>query len=1076
VFCLILAAGWTQVLSAGDSTSTKELPSPDAGPVDAMKPVNAASAPDDLQHSAKAQKSEKEGSEPAVVRLEKHGSDVIPIPFQNDEELSESFRFLRLVRTHQKVGAAELGNVQEYEQALRFLEPSASDRHSLQIRPFEENAKLLKSELESMRRNASKTFFGRFPLVRAFGLWPEDDKEFQVHSYQQKGEARQRAVFSALNQIAKAASTGPLITLILVPGETVQARMESPLAQAVDAQAMEAFSSTANIVIYPGALRLAVNPMPVWTSADPAFDPICRQLLHHVEPTKDPRGVMLVLVREFVDENNDAYWIQAQQRTFEAATLEKAKEKPESLEADKIKIFDSITHDRSRFAGVIWLVAAMLLVGAFGMNRLLSAYSIHGSGGWPRLGGIPLTGFFLGLGLTSFLMSAMERWMPEPHEDAWSAAWWPLIAGSLSLMLPVGVFRLIAGSVGRYMARFSCHGRWGIAFVSVALGTSAAWIGPVFYVMGMSGTVIILGMAIVTSLMAYCFGRAIDVADDCPYWVAPIPILGSIVHGFAAFSVSRVILGSLVVCALAGTVALVIYLWRTSKASQTAEPGGGEPDATGSAPRTIEQLRGALASPGYHPSRLYRRLKKSIVETAAQKTHWIGLSGPEAIGKSAAAQLLVEEIQRNHPMVLILMARCSESVPPFQPFKDALMQLGASAGLIATNSQMGDVNTFFDRLADEFIPFWNFFSSDSDDEEQKSTARHDLFEGVSNIINRMTEQRPVLLWLDDVQHIDPGSATLLRDLHERFHPGSEKPLTVILTSRETSTFDAFGSNVENIRLEPPSSAEQIHFLRSQLGINPLAADHLVKSLGVMSQQPGSLLWLIRTVSQLVQEDALSPSATGFVLNPKFAQKNRLPIPEIMRAKLRASLQAANEFLPVLECASLLGMRFRIDDVAQTLKMDRLRLLQILRHLEQELQLVGDVVNDDACYAFSSEFMLQMVREELGVSGLSNSGIRSGSKIAKELHARIALVLESRQPRTSQLIYEIAQHYHAAGETYVEESFKYALAAAEAAANQRAFQKARTFLQLAKGSSLTRQHQAELQAMQLSIRSAEGSVS
>jgi hypothetical protein len=140
----------------------------------------------------------------------------------------------------------------------------------------------------------------------------------------------------------------------------------------------------------------------------------------------------------------------------------------------------------------------------------------------------------------------------------------------------------------------------------------------------------------------------------------------------------------------------------------------------------------------------------------------------------------------------------------------------------------------------------------------------------------------------------------------------------------------------------------------------------------------------------------------------------------------------------------------VSDLAECLGLERLKLLQILRHLECELQLVRDVPTDHDCYAFSSTFMLAIVREELGVSTDDRTG--SPSKIARELHARIARVLEKRTPRTAQLAFSIARHYFDAGQPYAAKSVEHCLAAARLAETKHDFSEARKFLAMAEQSA------------------------
>jgi hypothetical protein len=113
-------------------------------------------------------------------------------------------------------------------------------------------------------------------------------------------------------------------------------------------------------------------------------------------------------------------------------------------------------------------------------------------------------------------------------------------------------------------------------------------------------------------------------------------------------------------------------------------------------------------------------------------------------------------------------------------------------------------------------------------------------------------------------------------------------------------------------------------------------------------------------------------------------------------------------------------------------MDRLKLLQVLRRLEQEFQLVRDIPADQECYAFSSTFMLEIVRNEMGAGSQRAGGNGGPSKIARELHARIAAVLQHRKPRTAQLSFAIAEHYFDAGQSHAAQAVEHCLAAARIA--------------------------------------------
>ena len=398
-----------------------------------------------------------------------------------------------------------------------------------------ETVERLQRETAELRALAAKSLFGGLPLIRAFGIRPDEDDEYQVFSDSTRGMAERRAMRDALTKIAKGASSDPLHVVLLVPGETIHERTEGRFARLVDSEAPESFAHIADVRLYSGALRAELDPMPAWDSPDPAIDAICRQFLKRIHPEKAPRSVMLVMVREFTDESNGDYWVQAQQRTFSLSTLEKAEDDPEKLEADKVRVADAFAHDRSRFTIAIWGGCLLMFVVALVCRAALSMRTAR-EGGWPNWLAIPTFGFLLGLILTPLIMLALKRGLPDPRSDVLASAWWPCAAGAFSLIFPAAIFRMAVGSAGRNIPSISCHGRWGIAFVSVRIGDrQRVWIQPATYALGAGCIHLIAAMSISAALLVYCFGRAIDLADHFPLSILPITLCLSLVFGAGAF-------------------------------------------------------------------------------------------------------------------------------------------------------------------------------------------------------------------------------------------------------------------------------------------------------------------------------------------------------------------------------------------------------------------------------------------------------------------------------------------------------------------------------------------------------------
>lgn len=999
---------------------------------------------------------------PARIERDGAGFDIIPgwrhtvDPAGAD---AERYAALRAARVDLKFGIAEHGHLKQFDAAARRLDAAdplagatlgAKESES----QLEEAVRESRKEMALLRGVSAATLFGRFPLIRAFGLQVGEDSDFYVESFSAPGLAERSAVRSALLKIAKSASSDPLHVVTLVPRTRFGGEEDSRLAAIVDGEAPLAFSIIPDVRQITGSTRRRLDPMPAWDAPDPAFAPLCRQFRKVVNPVKEPRSIMFVMLREFIDEEGDGYWVQTQQRTFGLTSLADLDDKPEDLEADKVRVSESLTRDRSRFrfgivASLVALFGLAVLVHAL-LSRLIAPHP----GGWSNALLLPGGGFLIGLVLTPLIVSASQRGMPAPEAPYLAAAWWPCTAGALSLLLPVGVFRLVAGSAARYVPGTSCHGRWGVAFVPVALGASAAWVRPACYEFGIGCVPLVISIVAATGLLVYCFGRAIDLADHFPVGLVPVAIGLALIFGGSAFLGSSLLVTGVAVVAGGMTAAQTIARRRDDLAAGAADslvrplPGQGRRP-----PRTLAELQVALDQPLYQPPPEFQQLRQFIEQARMTKSVWIGLVGPSAAGKTAAARQIIGELQHGEGELQVLAGRCVEAGTPYHPLREAFAPLGLATGLMAARSQRGDINSIFERLADEFIPLWDFFSGVADDDDEDDEApRPDLMAAVTNALRALLKSRRVALFIDDVQWLDEGSAAVIRHLHENFAPGTEGALLIILAGRDAGPLEQFELQDAVVALSSPSEADQQRILQRSFGIEAHSARHLVKALGILSQEAGGLFWLIRAVGDLANEQAFAATPRGFVLKRSYLADGHLPVPVAMRAKLGESLRASGENLHVLEFAALLGETFRVDELAECLTMERLELLQILRRLERELQLVRDLPADPDCYAFSSSFLHEIVRDEL--QGIHEKGRQAepSSKIARAMHARIAQVLESRSPHDLEQTCRIAQHYRQAGREYALQAVKYCLAAARMSARNGAQADARRFLDLAESSA------------------------
>ncbi len=1016
-----------KVSPPADSKATQKNASPSSTEIGHTP--GSTSVPETKTEAVKA-KSDPEKSEAKKVarppiRVEKSGLDIIAGPWFDELTAGQDQAAMDLlkVKIHLKFGLVEFGNVNEFVISRQLLDRIGDERSRNKPSVTATSPTwidFLEQETDRLVQSARATLFGEYPLIRGFELpFEENDEDFRVYAYTRRGDAKRNAVRNTLEKLGRLASLDPQHVLILIPSSASHPTSHEELARLANSESQAAFARFPNLKVYGGRFRDSVDAMPAWEAADPAFDPICRKFLKQIRPGDEPRSVMIVQLRDFEDDN--LHWVQAQYRLFGPSALDKAATDASKLEADKIRIAETLTRDFSPYNYGIWILIGVLYVIALVTQELLTNSRTRASSArWVTWFALPSLGFILGIFLTHPVMMALADWLPKPRTSAWSGTWWPCVAGSISLILPLGVFRLAAGSADRYWPTLSYHGRWGIAFLPVALGITAAWVQPAFYANGWKSLAFIPAFAAAAASLAYCFGRAIDRADKFPVTVAPISMLLTVLFGAAAFLGSASFLWLISIFALLAIFGHGGFAPRASAALSQAQQ---EPVSTmpvnSQPPVTLEELRKSLAFPIYRGPKKIENMYRRLLSSDPPVVKWIGLIGPKASGKTAALRFLQEELKASQPVIQILSGVCthrSQRESAYQPFRDAFTMLGLPEGLVEAHTGSDNVNSLFDNLAYELIPFWTFFSFDSESGNEKST-RTELIVAVTNALRKLSQTEPVVLVIDDIQWIDEDSAALLSHLWTTFPPGSEGQFTVILAGRDLAPLGDINPTIETVTLSLPSELDQIRVLTSSLNIEPISAKQIVTALGVMGQEPGGMYWVLRALRELVDDSSLSPTPRGFVLSQKLLQSGQLPVPLKMRDRMIASLHASGDSLRILECAALLGSRFRVSDVADCLGIDRLDLLETLRRLDRDSQLVRDVPLDEECYEFSSSFLHEVLREELGVSR-SRSRKQSGpSKIAREMHGRIAEMMKKRSPRPKQATYAIAEHFFEAGEAY-----------------------------------------------------------
>ena len=193
----------------------------------------------------------------------------------------------------------------------------------------------------------------------------------------------------------------------------------------------------------------------------------------------------------------------------------------------------------------------------------------------------------------------------------------------------------------------------------------------------------------------------------------------------------------------------------------------------------------------------------------------VSVIGPSGIGKTAFVRAFVERL-RDEGRALVLASTCyeRESVP-FKAFDDLMESLARHLIALPEAQRTRFVPDDVGALERMFPVFRFVQPSDEvyDDPSEPRGLRRRAFEAFRDVLMRLSAERPLVVWLDDVQWADVESAELLVSL---FRPSPPSSLLVILSHRAAEGQVAF---LEAVGALPPGDVSRI-----EIALSPLARD------------------------------------------------------------------------------------------------------------------------------------------------------------------------------------------------------------------------------------------------------------
>lgn len=357
------------------------------------------------------------------------------------------------------------------------------------------------------------------------------------------------------------------------------------------------------------------------------------------------------------------------------------------------------------------------------------------------------------------------------------------------------------------------------------------------------------------------------------------------------------------------------------------------------------------------------------------------------------------------------------------------------------------------------------------DEETSFTDRQDLmFTRITELFKDISEEHPVVFFIDDLQWIDDSSAQLLHHLarnltedkvmilgayrpEELLHEEERLPLEDTLSRMKEERIVEI---VEIPRLDQPSVSEMVknHLQRQDL------PEEFIWTL--YRESEGNPFYVKEILDSMMKEGVIDPHS--FTWDPHEELSNITIPSSIKDITTRKIDDLDRDEKKVLMFASLIGTEFDFRILEEVMDIDVIELLDIIDSLKEQgiIDEVEDV--DEEIYRFHHMQTRTILYEEMS---------RSRKRVS---HRRIGEILEDfYEDELEEHYFELSQHFYEARE--YEKAYRYSKKAGEKALQsldiyrgRDYFEKALESLRRAKGIEDSSEKEIELMKMLGSIYS------
>lgn len=943
--------------------------------------------------------------------------------------------------TYYLFGISEKGNMNAYAAGLSYID--LAEKHLFdadlltvdEIKKFERRITSLRDDLLYQADIAHDTLFGYFPLIKLLNTSLFIDSA-SCTTYELVDDPDVIAVTTAVTVLAdRMTSKFPLIPQIDV---IVTSKPYNP---ALEGEALYIFNSYPMFYIHNSveiASILTLEELELFKSGT-ITNTIKNKLMKEMGIT----NLLAVTIKE--DDVVDSNYLYLVQEDIYNLSMD------EPVHSTNILGF---TRDRRSVlkpiitANILLLLLSLLLIpiASFISVKMLGSVRIQKNEIIKNMG-TSLFVFLLGRILPWIIIPLVSTFMPAAENLVKLSFWWPVILGLSLTILPLAILRILFITLNKYKYFSFLFGKGGLLSAILGIGISAYLAAPLLMLHSQSGVYILVVVAANLVILFTVFGEALDRGSKFNIAFMIIPLLNFIYFGIilslSKLYISVISLGITFISI--GVSFLILYIHQNYSHHRIINESSSNPDKSKPLISSeiilkefIDQIDRPTAST-YLETKIYNDAIINL-KSHFKKTNWLSFIGEAGIGKSAISRAVVQYVlnkyNSNDNEYLLLKGTCPEpsgAAVSYVPFQEAFSEHSGLKNLTDSGNVSQRLDNLLGNLVNSVIPI--SLESIIPNSDQETTSIGEIHKAVSDLIKKLSNKKHIILVIEDIHWIDNDSKELLKSLSVDFPLNGDSPITIILTSRDTAVLDECNISIENrFHINLLTKEKMIELLINKFNIANKSAITIVKAIGDIDKQKGNMYFFFHMLSSFVHSDVFSVSQNKIILKKQYSRINQLPISKELRQQIEELFDSDPEHKKILECAACIGFEFKASYISDSLNINRIDLLNQLDRIEKETGLIHDLRDEDDYYKFNSSFILQIIRDKIGITGKGPDNIEI-PQLVREYHYRLALKSEKEYviKKTQSLLNDVARHYYAAGKTHVNKAVKYCLDAAERSA-------------------------------------------